>query len=150
MDRLDVVLADLGQSLGIATLAFTDDECRLETEAAVIDLIADRKRGMIVLSALIADMPDGDRTEVLEYLLDLNTGPTLGGSALGVPLGSDAIMLTDQIGAAELSVEWLRGRLTSFLTAVDVARSHILGPRSGEGESAPDPVRDSGASMMRV
>lgn len=136
MDALDTALSELGRALGLEHLAFTEDECRLRIGDLTADLIADRKRGVLVVSAPVAELPAVDRTEALAFVADLNTGPTLGGPALGVPAGSDIVVLTDQIAVADLTTAWLQGRIRLFVAAAEKAQSLLQDP-GGRGPSEP-------------
>ena len=88
------------------------------------------------MSAPVAELPSVDRLEALAFVADLNTGPTLGGPALGVPAGSDVVVLTDQIAVADLTPAWLLGRIRLFVAAAQTARRLLQDPGRREETAA--------------
>ena len=94
---------------------------RITIDSVAVDIIADRKRGWIVLSAYIGDIPDGDRAVALTRLLQVNGAPAMAGAALGVPGDGESVVLTDQIRGEGLDARALLGRVVSFLSVI----SHV-------------------------
>lgn len=147
MITIDVLLQEFGARIGLPDLALDGGgTCRLEFGDLRLDLQRDANGRTLLASCLAAELPDDGRAPAMARLLAANAlfAGTRGGT-IGVPEGSGAVVLSQELPVAAHDAASLEGALAAFLEVAASLAALVAGPA---GASAADAAPQY--AMMRV
>ncbi|MBC6444379.1 MAG: type III secretion system chaperone [Alphaproteobacteria bacterium GM202ARS2] len=128
---IDVLLAELGKSIGLDELYFDDnDGCLLQFDDTItLLLLYESRQDFLYLFSFVQELPAENKEKVLRRLMEANYRWTeTEGATLSLNPGEDNVVMTLQLSAVGLDLSVLEDTIGRFVDSVERWSKYLVNP----------------------